>query len=440
MKNEHPLAQGEREPIEPEALHLPGGMRFSCHSTGRCCQDFWEIPLDRISLARLNSLPLSNLSAKFIDSEHFTEPSPGNPGGVALRRLEGRCVFLDGSRRCLVHKNFGAKAKPQTCIDFPFRYIQTPRGVFVGLSMACPSVRANDGPPVESLRAELAENYAFSLNVRSVADPVELAHGLPIGYDAYERIEVALNDLLDIETLSLEERMIAAFAFVQMLERALRELDEPLEACPQNALNLVKVFREQKYARLLSIARKSRGSVRLHRAVIGLLITYRAAFDPEPRGRMSRSSYLLYQYFRSMGGLGSIAMPPIPGRIRLSALRSVRADWEDPYFTYHILRFCRHSLFRKDLIIASPLVNGLAYMLLNVALIHWYAAGFAVNRGSREIERDDVNEAIGAVEKYYCLHTDFMRLFDVYPGLSGMVERLIAKTVFAPSIVCPKGP
>ena len=92
------------------------------------------------------------------------------------------------------------------------------------------------------------------------------------------------------------------------------------------------------------------------------------------------------------------------------------------------------------LAVASPLMNGFAYLLLDVALIHWYALAYAASRSAPDVERIDVDEAIGAVEKYYGLHTDFMRLFDVYPGLNGMVDRLIAKPVFAPSILRPKGP
>jgi len=426
--------------LDSAQLQLPENMNFSCHNSGRCCEDFWEIPLDERSFARLKSLPLSNISPKFLDPDLYTERAPDPKGGIALRRIAGRCIFLDPNRRCLIHSNFGAAAKPQTCQDFPFRYIRTPRGVFVGLSMACPSVRANRGRSLAEQRQELAEAYAKSRSVRTIADPLELMPGLPIGYDTYEQFEHCLNGLLSIQTLSLDDRLIAGYVFLQLVERALRELREPTDRGGANAARLIQIFRNDDYRRPIAIARKARGSLRFHRALIGLLITYRSAFDDRQRGRLGRSAYLLYQYVRHMGGLGTLAMPPLEGRLSLSALRSVRADWADPYFVHLLERFCTHSLFRKDAIVATPLLKGYAFLLVFVALIRWYAAAYAATRNAAEVSRNDLEEAISAVEKYYCFHTDFMQLFDQYPVLRGTVERLLAKPVFAPSILRPKKP
>lgn len=429
-----------RKPLDPAELRLPEKMSFSCYHSGRCCEDFWEIPLDEASLARLESLSLSAVSPKFSDAEHYTETSAGRRGDLSLRRVEGRCVFLDASRRCLIHSNFGAAAKPQTCRDFPFRYVCTPGGVFVGLSMACPSVRANRGRALAEQRQELAAGFASSLSISTIADPVELSPGLPIGFDAYEQIESCLNDLLAIETLSLDDSLIAGYVFLQLLERALRELGDTGDQVEANTVRLVEVFRDDDFRRVIAIARKARGSARLHRALIGLVITYRSAFDAQERGRLGRSAYLLYQYFRHMGGLGTLAMSPIEVRLVPSRLRAIRADWSDPYFVHQVRRFCVQSLFRKDAIVGTSLLKGYGFLLVFVALIRWYAAAYAMIRGEPEVGRADLEEAVGAVEKYYCFHTDFMRLFDRYPVFSGMVERLLAKPFFAPSLVRAKGP
>jgi Fe-S-cluster containining protein len=429
-----------RAPVDPTGFRLPEGWNYSCHHSGSCCEDFWEIPLDDISLARLNSLPLSSVSPKFLAPEHYTERSETRPEGLSLKRASGRCVFLDPARRCAVHGNFGAGAKPQTCQDFPFRYVCTPGGVYVGLSMACPSVRGNRGQAIEDQRAQLAANYEHSLSVRMIADPIQLAPDLPIDYGVYERIEASLTDILAVETLAMEDRLIAGYVLLQLLERAVRELDPEPELISGNIDQLIELFQKDQYRRCLAIARKARGSDRLHRALIGLLITYRAAFDARKRSRFGRSAYLLYQYFRHMGGLGTLLLPPMTERVSLGRMRSVRADWNDPYFVNLINRFCTHSLFRKDTIVATPLLKGYAWLLTYVALIYWYARANTATRGEGQVDRVDMDQAISAVEKYYCFHTDFMRLFDHYPGLGGMVDRLMAKPFFAPSIVRPKGP
>jgi Fe-S-cluster containining protein len=440
MSEKADKSEGERKPLDPSQIRLPEGMSFSCHGSGRCCEDFWEIPLDETSLARLRALPLSSVSPKFLDPDSFAKVSPGPRGGHCLKRIGGRCVFLDPGRRCLIHLSFGAAAKPQTCLDFPYRYIGTPRGVFVGLSMACPSVRANRGQSVASQRDELAAAFAGARSVATIADPIELSPGLAISFEAYEQVESCLNDLLAFETLSLDDRLIAGYVLLQLLERAIVEMGDPAANASANAIRVTDAFANERYRRVLTIARKARGSARLHRALVGLLITYRSAFDARQRGRFSRSAYLLYQYVRHMGRFGTLSMPPIQGRLSLWRLRVVRADWSEPYFVHCLRRFCQHSLFRKDAILRTPLLKGYAFLLVFVALIRWYAAAYAASQGEREIGRSHMDEALGTVEKYYCFHTDFMRLFDQYAVLSGMVERLLAKPVFAPSILRPKGP
>jgi len=439
--NSRETARQVRQALDPGQLHLPEEMNFSCHNSGRCCEDFWEIPLDEESLARLKSLPLSSISPKYLDADHYTERGEGAQGGLALRRMSGRCIFLEPSRRCVIHANFGPAAKPQTCRDFPFRYVCTPGGVFVGLSMACPSVRANRGRPLAEQRQELADSFARAHSVKAIADPIELSDGLPIQFDTYLQIESCLNDLLVLETLSLDDRLIAGYVLLQLLERTVHERAPDAEASTDARIQrLVQLLGDDKYRRVIAIARKARGSARLHRALIGLLITYRSAFDARRRGRLGRTAYLLYQYVRHMGGLGSFRMPPLDERLSVWRLRAVRADWSDPYFVHTLTGFCLHSLFRKDAIVATPLLKGYGFLLVFVALIRWYALAYAATRGEGEVGRNDLDEAVGAVEKYYCLHTDFMRLFDQYPLLTGMVERLLARPAYAPSVLRPKKP
>ncbi len=426
--------------LSPEQFHLPADFHFACHNSGRCCEDFWEIPLDETSLARLKQLPLSNLSPSFSDPAQYSEMSAGPKAGLSLRRVNGRCIFLDSARRCLIHAHFGAAAKPQTCQDFPFRYIRTPRGIFVGMSMACPSVRANRGPAIETRRQELADAYARSHSIATVSDPIELSPGLPISFSVYEEIESCLNDLLAWEGLTLDDRLIAGYVFLQLLERAVVQMsghrrEGPAGHWDECVRQMIPVFRNDRFRRVIAIARKAAGSRGLHRALIGLLLTYRSAFDARLRGRLGRSAYLFYQYVRHLGGLGSVGMPPLPARMALSQLRRVRADWNDPFFVHLLTRFAAHSLFRKDLIVFTPLLKGYGFLLVFVALMRWYAAGYAILRGAAEVGREDVDEAVGAVEKYYCFHTDFMRLFDQYPLLTGMVERMLAKPLFAPSMM-----
>jgi hypothetical protein len=55
----------------------------------------------------------------------------------ALRQIAGECVFLDPDRRCLIHKTWGAEAKPQICRQYPWVVLQTSGGTRVGVDPGC---------------------------------------------------------------------------------------------------------------------------------------------------------------------------------------------------------------------------------------------------------------------------------------------------------------
>jgi len=56
-------------------------------------------------------------------------------------RPDGACVFLGPDNRCLIHKHFGADAKPLACLMYPYALMPTGDRLAIDVAFACPGVR-----------------------------------------------------------------------------------------------------------------------------------------------------------------------------------------------------------------------------------------------------------------------------------------------------------
>lgn len=98
-------------------------LRAKCQGCGGCCTNS-VVPVTHADIKRL--IKKTKLSAKkiarFVDEDEidFDEDAPnwiqlkGGKRAMALRKAEGRCMFLDEENRCTVYT-----ARPATCRTFP---------------------------------------------------------------------------------------------------------------------------------------------------------------------------------------------------------------------------------------------------------------------------------------------------------------------------------
>lgn len=110
-------------------------------------------------------------------------------GRYWLRKQDecGSCYFLVKAEggRCGLHRDRGAEAKPIACLEFPFRALSTPGGVFVGASYACQAIAQSAGPKLTSVDARVLE-----------APTYPLAPGVEMDWDVYLRWEARTLQLL----------------------------------------------------------------------------------------------------------------------------------------------------------------------------------------------------------------------------------------------------
>lgn len=65
-----------------------------------------------------------------------------------------RCLFLQ-EQECSIHRELGESSKPAGCRQFPFRLVQTPVGVFAGVSLFCTAAQRNQGQPLQAHSVQL---------------------------------------------------------------------------------------------------------------------------------------------------------------------------------------------------------------------------------------------------------------------------------------------
>jgi hypothetical protein len=117
---------------------------YRCAGTGLCCSSGWRIPVERPvhrSLTRLIAGGQIEAPSGETDPEALFERSDALPESCAalLGTREGRCVFLEGSGLCAIHRQAGHSALPSECQHFPRVCVLHPLGVSVTLSHLCPT-------------------------------------------------------------------------------------------------------------------------------------------------------------------------------------------------------------------------------------------------------------------------------------------------------------
>jgi len=443
FRSSNDLRQGEsggrsvvmHEVSEPMFI-LPTELDYRCIRCARCCSDFWEIPIDQATYERLQERDLSTLKPAF---ERVTPVmhSAIDHNRWVFRCSGSQCCLLSLQRQCLLHNHFGFDAKPQTCRDFPLRFVATPDGVYVGLSFACTSVLRSQGKGAAIDEDDLKSAFRRSQNVATIYHEVELSKTASLPWNLYVKVEQELMCLLSLNLYPLEERLIGGSVYLGLLERFIHE------ACKQHSYTIDRVVEtfirdmgQRQYQRIITMAKKSRHLPKLKRMFLGLVIAYRNNVEKR-RGRMRDIGFALFHYLKHLLMAGRVSLLPVTEGFTYAELRQLRFDLSDPFFEFQLRRFFLHMIFRKDLVTHTDLLSGYRFMLLYYALVRWYAVGLACARNAVEVGRDDLTEAIALVERYYVFHPVFDHLFAQNPLFKGVVERFFQSKAYAPTIVRP---
>jgi Fe-S-cluster containining protein len=434
MISQKPLEEIGFENIEDHTeefqLKLPAGIHYTCHHSGACCSTFPNIEVDATTIASWEKADLQQVRGNgcTVNSvEDALVQSKDNNSKSLRMRSDCSCVFLTSEKKCAIHSGLGPQLKPQACRDFPFRFRSTPGGIYVGLSFVCPSVRANRGTALNDQRAQLTSMFTTTSAKAEISGPVLLNDHIELNWSQYLMIESALNDILDRSDLPLETRLIAfnvltgfLDAFYTQLRGAANIIGNVGQFSDAELMEFLLTIKQQNYSEIFRIATKPRRSQAVQRMFLGMITSFGNTLFAK-RGRALAVAAIGRQYLRHAIGVGSIRLKPFTGRVSYRHLQAVKLPTNGPGGEL-VLRYLRHCIFRKDLVYESSLANGINLLLLNSALLRWYAAAQAAQGHGSSPDEQDFSEAIAQVEKLYGFHSKFYAFFSQHGAMNEVIE------------------
>lgn len=427
-------------------LHLAEGMNYECIRCGRSCGEFWEIKVTPEEAESIRARPAEELrAAGAADPKSPVIESPWTPGGFMMRCGEpGPCRLQDAEGLCTLHKLYGYMNKPNICRSFPYKFIETPRGVYCGLTFACTAVLNNMGPPLTEQRAEIEELFGWTNSRRVIETPPDLATAIPLAWDQYETIEQDLVEIVEDANEPIGDRLLMQYLYLHLLIKLVREARESSarETADASANDeAIAVFRqrvrENNYELLRSLKQRRPKSKLLRRTFLGFAHALRNTYGRRT-GRLRGYVMMMGSYVAHALGRGSIDMPSLKNPVPYRIIKEIAFDPTKPEFNALLTRFFRHRLARKDLLVADSIQSGLQFQMLHWGLIHWYAAALAADRGANEVAWEDLTGAVRLVEKYYVLHSTFDHLFAKMPLLRLFMDRLLEHPLYAFTMARPE--
>jgi Fe-S-cluster containining protein len=196
----------------PDILHIPEGINFECTGCGNCCLR-WPVPATEEDYTRILAL------ARQVDIGSQPEATLFRkmPVASAVDKLEqfsytlekqanGNCAFLTEEKRCRLHTEFGAEAKPGMCQLFPYTFTDAPDGYYASVSFASTGVLLNSGKALseqeEFLRSRLTLFKRLFPKLSLDWSKIEFYDGMPMRWSQYLVLEQKLRQHFRLEECS----------------------------------------------------------------------------------------------------------------------------------------------------------------------------------------------------------------------------------------------
>jgi len=413
----------------PEFI-FPPNTRYQCVGCGYCCRQRWDVEVEKECLDNLPD-----------DVRPYVAPPQRQDdktsiGGVILPDESGAgCPLLDTDNLCVIHKRLDYDAKPFACREFPFRFVETPRGVVVDVSFVCNEVLHRRGNDIEQYRPELEKLYAKTGRKVTVGDKVLLKSRTSVTYDAYLLIEETLLRILADQRHTVEDRLVAGNVFLYSLTKNVYD-DEKIVLSKEPVQKRLEKFAPKHISRLYEIAKKSEKMCSKHRLQVFVVtfLTF-ASSASEKRGKVSVLLRTWVNNVKLTFNVGKIRIPVLSAPVPIRRLCDIKSDSENQDINDLAGRYMAHCIFRKTFISEYGLFRGYNVLLLIYGVTKWLSAVFALQAGRDEVEPADFARAIQLVEREYVRHNEHLALLRVESRAMRFVDKLFGDLGFAPIIV-----
>jgi Fe-S-cluster containining protein len=351
---------------------------YPCLGCGGCCQK-WEICIGPETMAALKDTPL----ARRLDEAtgggglfHYSEDMEI----WLIKKVDERCVFLDGQEGCLIHKEIGYNAKPVFCREYPIRLFPTPDGIFVGASFKCPSVlegpRGDTCSMTDEIEAWLKEHGARLPLDRTCA----FTDGITTDWEGYKAVEVFTGKCIESASTPGEGLWNA---FMTMLMLSLE--------CRRDGLESLTAERIKDFLKNPPPFPFERDEIyfTLEKQTALGLITIMETEESDSGG--ANFGILL-----NGGKLNSrtFGQPVDVGELQAYARKNME-HFKAPL----IIRYLTSLIWGKIMLKRRSILGGLAQLIIITPLLGWYFFARALLRGAPHPDAQDAVFAVQLVDK-----------------------------------------
>ncbi len=406
--------------IPQKQFILPEGFRYSCvPGCGQCCRG-WEIDVDEKTYETLSKVDWAAVSDRFKNRKIFVESKSGKK---FFELVDKTCIFLDGDNGCAIHKKLGYGTKAHTCKRYPVNFLETPDGILVRLSFVCPSVLKNSGQPLSEQLDYIKEIFGTSeRDYHSISGQVLLDEETSIPWEKYITLETALLGLLDSGG-HYEDSLRAGAKF--------------LRYAALNVKNGIEIAEILDNAGKKSFSEKGAETSTVKRRLYMAVFAAKELVGREKKGAPGRYLSIL----KIVLGKGNIIVNGVD--TNLEKVNKIKFDITDEAVSSTIKRYIRHLISTKWHLIPvsklgpqnTNLISGYSFILIIYALIKWYSAVFAAQRGAESAGADDVEKAVSFIERSYAGHISRDAFFSNDKGFAQISNILITQANFEDIII-----
>ncbi len=392
-----------------DKLHAPPFVNYDCQTCGWCCRQY-DISFSREDYERLSKHDWGALEPA-LSGKEWCEPLRGAGPRAAFRLRyspEGACLFLSPDGRCRMHTHVGELGKALGCCMFPFSFVATPSGVYVGCRFSCRAVAWGLGKPVVHRLPMLRKQLALCIEAGLVpfyGEDVAFDRRRTLAWPDYLRLEATLIRVLLRDDLPVVRRLFLLGKFIEILRQA--RLDKVRGARFAELIGILEegLFRE---AVKEPLPGPPAGLWRLMFRQFCFQFQRRqgGAFQELPG--LEKARVRLAQFGRGIRfvlGSGAVSLPGFPGAFDLGELWRVRLHDLGEAEGFAVSRFLAAKVFGKQYFGKTffdyTLHDGLNFLLLSAGAVAWYARARALARGGRVTDAEDVIEAIRYVDFCY---------------------------------------
>jgi len=403
-------------------FHIPTFVNYDCELCGWCCKQY-DITFSEAEYKRLSSHDWGKLEPDMAGQD-WCAPyhNRRSPDSYRLRyKPEGGCVFLADDNKCRMHAHVGELAKALGCCVFPFTFVRTPSGVYVGGRFSCRAMAYGRGAPVIHREKQLRKQFelvAQAGHAPQYPDNVIFAGNRTLPWSDYMHLDEAILRILLRDDLALVQRLFALCKFLETLREAkvekvrgarFKEFVELLEqgllheAAREELPPPVRGIRKVMFRQFCFIFQRREGGY-YHELGLGGKLKVRL-------GNLGRAIQFAF-------GFGAPRLAEFPDKFRLADIAGLKPHTLGPLEELAVSRFLAAKVFGKQyfgkLFYGYSLLDGIAFLLLAAGAVMWYARARALARGAETTNHEDVIESIRYVD--FCFGSS------PAPGL--IIERL----------------